>query len=279
MKDTLRQRIGVDVGRRVSAEEAVEWAAQNEVYYFDIQTDIAPNALESFDDSRCSKIREGCEQHGLHLGLHTLSGVNIAEISPHLREAADAYLRNYIDLSVKLGAEWIVVHGGYHFTGCQKIRKQASIERIKRAVEYAEKQNALLLLENLNGEPELAEVHYMPDNLEDTQEYFEQIQSPNLRWSFTINHAHFDPIGIKGFVEGMDMRLCEEVRVDDNNGEYEIHMKPGTGNVDFGEMFRLIESSGFMGHYMNGFGNLDDMLEEREYLLERAVEQGIGINS
>ena len=71
MKETLRQRIGVDVGRRISAEEAVVWAAQNEVYYFDIQTDIAPNALESFDDSRCSKIREGCEQHGLHLGLHT----------------------------------------------------------------------------------------------------------------------------------------------------------------------------------------------------------------
>ena len=58
MKETLRQRIGVDVGRRVSAEEAVEWAAQNEVYYFDIQTDIAPNALESFDESRCSKIRK-----------------------------------------------------------------------------------------------------------------------------------------------------------------------------------------------------------------------------
>ena len=90
MKETLRQRIGVDVGRRISAEEAVEWAAQNEVYYFDIQTDIAPNALESFDESRCRKIRQGCEKHGLHLGLHTLSGVNIAEISPHLREAADA---------------------------------------------------------------------------------------------------------------------------------------------------------------------------------------------
>ena len=279
MKETLRQRIGVDVGRRVSAEEAVEWAAQNEVYYFDIQTDIAPNALESFDDSRCSKIREGCEQHGLHLGLHTLSGENIAEISPQFRETADAYLRNYIDLSLKLGAEWIVVHGGYPFTGCQKIRKQASIDRIKRAVEYAEKQNALLLLENLNGEPELAEVHYMPDNLEDTQEYFEQIQSPNLRRSFTINHAHFDPIGIKGFVKGMDMRLCEEVGVADNNGEYEIHMKPGTGNVDFGEMFRLIESSGFTEHYMNGFGSMDDMLEGREYLLERAAEQGIGINT
>ena len=32
MKETLRQRIGVDVGRRVSGEEAMKWAAQNEVY-------------------------------------------------------------------------------------------------------------------------------------------------------------------------------------------------------------------------------------------------------
>ena len=46
MKETLRQRIGVHVGRRVSKGEAVEWAAQNEVYYFDIQTDIAPNTLD-----------------------------------------------------------------------------------------------------------------------------------------------------------------------------------------------------------------------------------------
>jgi len=27
MKETLRQRIGVDDGRRISREEAVEWAA------------------------------------------------------------------------------------------------------------------------------------------------------------------------------------------------------------------------------------------------------------
>ena len=46
MKETLRQRIGVDVGRSVSGEEAFEWAAQNEVYCFDIQTDIAPKALD-----------------------------------------------------------------------------------------------------------------------------------------------------------------------------------------------------------------------------------------
>ncbi|MDA7946154.1 MAG: sugar phosphate isomerase/epimerase [Hyphomicrobiaceae bacterium] len=275
MGETLRERIGVDLGRRVAAEEGIAWAIENDVHYVDIQTDVAPNAFESFDDARCTHIREACEKSGLHLGLHTLSGVNVAEISPFVRDAADEYLKAYIDLSRRIGAEWIVVHGGYHFTSCRGIRMQASIERLQRTADYAEKQGALLLLENLNGEPERAEVHYMPDTLEDTITYFEQIQSPNLQWAFTINHAHYDPIGIAGFVDGMDMSRCAEVRVADNNGEYEIHMQPGTGTVDFGDMFKRIEGAGFTGHYMNGFGTPQDMLDGREYMLARAREAGV----
>ena len=32
----------------------------------------------------------------------------------------------------------------------------------------------------------------------------------------------------------------------------------GDGTVDFGDMFKRIEGAGFSGHYMNGFGTLDD---------------------
>ena len=272
---SFRDRIGVDLGRRISVEDGIAWAAANDVKYFDVQLDIAPNAMERFDDAACGKIRDMCAEHGLHLGLHTLSGVNIAEISPFLREAADQYLRAYIDLAKKTGAEWVVVHGGYHMTACREIRKQASVERLKRAVGYAEEQGVLLTLENLNGEPERAEVHYMPDNLEDLVWYFDQIKSPNLKWAFTINHAHYDPIGIAGFVDGMDMSRCEEIRVADNNGEYELHMHPGTGTVDFVDMFRRIEATGFDGHYMCGWGTIDMMLEGREILLDKAREAGV----
>ncbi|MEM7775038.1 MAG: sugar phosphate isomerase/epimerase family protein [Pseudomonadota bacterium] len=271
----FRHRIGVDLGRRVAIEEGIEWAVANDVKYFDAQIDIAPNAMERFDDATCARIKETCATHGLHLGLHTLSGVNIAEVSPLLRDATDSYLRAYIDLAKRMAAEWVVVHGGYHFTACRDLRKQASVERLKRAVGYAEEQGVLLTLENLNGEPERAEVHYMPDNLEDTIWYFDQIKSPNLKWAFTINHAHYDPVGIAGFIDGMDMTLCEEVRIADNNGEYEIHMHPGTGTVDFVDMFRRIEATDFSGHYMCGWGNLDMMLEGRDYLVERAREAGV----
>ena len=49
---TLKQRIGIDIGRRVSVEDGLEWAAQNDVHIIDVQTDIHPNALESFDAKR-----------------------------------------------------------------------------------------------------------------------------------------------------------------------------------------------------------------------------------
>lgn len=268
-------RIGIDIGRSVSAEDAVAWAKANDVRYFDIQTDIAPNALESFDDARCGPIRDACAEAGLHLGLHTLSAVNIAEISPFLRDATDRYLKAYIDIAKRLRAEWVVVHGGFHFTADKGLRREAAIDRLKRAAAYAEEEGVLLLLENLNGEPDLAEVHYMPDTLEDTRAFFDAIPSPALKWAFTINHAHYDPIGIAGFVDGMGMERCEEVRVADNNGEYELHMHPGEGTVDFVDMFRRIEGAGFKGHYMCGWETLDRMLEGRDYLQARAVEAGV----
>jgi sugar phosphate isomerase/epimerase len=272
---TFRDRIGIDIGRKLPAEEALAWAKANDVRYFDIQCDLLPNAMERFDATTCAAIRETCTRDGLHLGLHTLSAVNVAEIAPFLRDASDRYICAYIDLARRMAAEWVVVHGGYHFTDDYGLRKQASIDRLKRAVAYAEEQGVQLLLENLNGEPERAEVHYMPDTMADTLAWFDAIPSDHLKWAFTINHAHYDDDGIAGWIEGMDMHRCEEVRVADNNGEYELHMHPGTGTVDFVDMFRRLENAGFRGHYMCGWGTLEQMLEGRDYLVQKARDAGV----
>ena len=278
-KLTLKQRIGIDIGRRVSVEDGIEWAAQNDVHIIDVQTDIHPNALESFDAKRIKNVRSAKEKYGLKLGLHTLSGVNVAEISPFCRDAVDAYMKAYIDLAPQIGAEWIVVHGGYHFTACRTIRMQASIERLKRISAYAEKKGVMLLLENLNWEPVMAEVNYMPVTPAETMYFFQQVQSPALRWSFTANHAHFLPgVGISNFIDAVDFSLCHEVRLADNNGSYEIHQRPGEGTIDFGAMFKKIEGLGYQGHYTNGFTTIEDMLAGRDYMLARAKEAGVKID-
>jgi sugar phosphate isomerase/epimerase len=106
---SLKQRIGVDIGCKLSVEDGIRWAADNGVRFIDCEIDIEPNALESFDEARADSIREMCNALDVQLGLHTLSAVNIAEFSPFVRDAVDDYLRAYIDAAVRLNAKWVVV--------------------------------------------------------------------------------------------------------------------------------------------------------------------------
>jgi sugar phosphate isomerase/epimerase len=265
---SLKQRIGVDFGRKYTIEEAIDWAARNEVRFADVELDWEPNALLSFPGKRGEALRAQCAKAGVTLGLHTLSAVNVAELSPFVSEAVDQYLKTYIDVSRVIGAGWIVVHAGYHFTGDYQLRRQAALERLKRIVGYAEQKGATLLLENLNAEPKDAEVHYLAFNLEEWSFYLDAIKSPSLRSSFTVNHAHIVPEGIDGHLAAIDFARLVEVRLADAMGDKEEHLKPGAGTIDFAKLFRRIEASGFTGHYMNAFGRREDMLAGREHYLK-----------
>lgn len=272
----LYERIGVDIGRRMRLEDGIAWAAEHGVRHVDIQLDTGANAFTTFDDARAGRIRDACAGHGVALGLHTLSAVNVAEYAPLLSEATDAYLRAYVDIAPKLGAQWIVVHAGYHFTADLPLRMEAALERLKRMVDHAETRGARLLLENLNTEPADAEVHYLAHTIEEWRYFYEKIDSPAFALSFTANHAHLLPDGIEGFVDAIPMGRVAEVRLADcfRNG-VEEHLVPGRGDLDFGDMFRRVEGAGFTGHYMNAFGTLDDMQAARRYLVDRAAEAGV----
>jgi sugar phosphate isomerase/epimerase len=274
----LRERIGVDLGRRVRLEEGIEWAAKNGVRFIDIQLDTAANAVTAFNDKRAEHVRQLAAQHGVTLGLHTLSAVNVAEYSPYVAEAVDAYLKSYIDIYAKLGAQWIVVHAGYHFTDDIEMRMQAGCARLQRMVDYAEKKGAVLYLENLNNEPADAEVHYLAHTVAEWMYYFDRIQSPNFRMSFTANHAHLVSDGVDGFIDAIDFSRVGEVRLADcRRLGKEEHLQPGAGDLDFGKLFKRIEATGFKGHYMNAFGTLDDMLAGREYEIGMARDAGVAV--
>jgi sugar phosphate isomerase/epimerase len=262
----IRSRIGIDCGKHWAIEEAIAWAARHGVTYLEVETDHAPNALESFDEARCAPLREACAQHGIHLGLHTLSAVNVGETSPLVRDAVDRYLEGYIDLAARLRAGWIVVHAGFHFGNDKARRMEAGHARLARALAYAERRGARLLLENLNREPDDAEVHYLAHDLAEFRYYFDLLASPALGLSFTVNHAHLVPEGIDGFLDALPIDRVGEVRLADNLGDREVHLSPGEGNIDFARLFRRLEGAGFRGHYMNNFGKPEDMLAGREVL-------------
>jgi len=113
---SLFDRIGIDVGRKLVLEDAVEWAAEHRVRFVDIQLDTGDNALGSITGVRGVRVRALCEKHGVTLGLHTASAVNVGEYAPYVADAVEAYLKAYVDAAVRLGAKWIVMHAGFHFT-------------------------------------------------------------------------------------------------------------------------------------------------------------------
>ena len=126
---SLRQRIGVDVGRKLPLEQAIEWAAANQVRFIDLQLDTGANALGTIDDTRAAAVRTACDRNGIRLGLHTASAVNVAEYAPYVGDAVEQYLMAYVDAAVLLGAEWIVMHAGFHFTSDREQRMQAGLDR------------------------------------------------------------------------------------------------------------------------------------------------------
>ena len=274
----LYDRIGVDIGRKLPLEAAIEWAAANAVRFIDVELDTGANALGTIGEARAAAVRAVCERGGIHLGLHTSSSVNVAEYAPYVGDAVEQYLKAYVDAACLLGAEWIVMHAGFHFTADRDERMQAGRERLRRVVAHAERRGALVLLENLNKEPREAEMHYLAHTIEEWRFYFDHIGSPAFRLSFTVNHAHLVPEGIAGFVDALDMRRVAEVRLADcwRNGT-EVHLPPGAGDLDFAAMFRRVEDGGFSGHYMNAFGSLDAMLNGRDELVRLAATAGVDV--
>jgi sugar phosphate isomerase/epimerase len=262
---TFRDRIGFDAGPR-ALEGALEWAVRHGFHHVDFNADIGPNHMAQWPSDRVRTLRDTCGRHDIHLGLHTLSGVNVAEFSPHVSEGVDAYLRANVDLAMRLGGEWVVVHAGFHFSGAQEARKAASLERLKRLTAHAERAGATLLLENLNLEPEHAEVHYLAHTVEECRPYFDQIQSERFGWAFTVNHSHLVPEGIGGFLDAFGITRIGEVRLADNTGEYEVHLNPGEGTIDFKALFQRLEGAGYAKHYSMAFGGEADKLAAREKL-------------
>ena len=262
---SLADRIGFDAGT-TRLEDALEWAGANDFFYVDFNADAGPNHMDTWSAGRVRSIRDLAERYDVHLGLHTLSAVNVAEFSPRVARAVDEYMRANIDLANRIGCEWVIVHAGYHFSSDVEARRSASLERLERISRYAADTGARLLLENLNAEPKHAEVHYLAHNVEELRSYFETVPADRLGWSFTVNHSHLVPEGIDGFLDEFGIERIGEVRLADNTGEYEVHLVPGDGTIDFRSLISRLESSGYQRHYTMAYGTNEQKLQSRDAL-------------
>jgi len=244
----LKNRIGFDSGND-NLESNINWGHENGFRFMDFNADYGENSFKMWNEDRIKNLRKLCNQKEMSIGLHTLSGVNIAEISPFVSESVDEYLDMNLSLANDLGCKWMIVHGGYHFNAIQNMRIENSIRRIKKIVSKAKRLGIDILFENLNPEPNKSEFSYLGDTVDNLKIFMDEITESNFKWAFTINHANLFQNKIKDFWEYFGVDRIGEVRLADNDGDEEIHMNLGEGNIDFNKIISEIEQKGYQGHY------------------------------
>src|SRR5579859_3884603 len=129
-------------------ESAMAWAAAHAFTRVDFNADTSPNYPATFTPERAASVKDLAARHGIQLGIHTLSAVNMAEITPVMHAAIDAYLRQNFDLAVSLGCGYVICHGGYHFSSDREERMATAIDRMRRAASWAEECGIDIYFEN-----------------------------------------------------------------------------------------------------------------------------------
>ncbi len=56
-----------------------------------------------------------------------------------------------------------------------------------------------------------------------------------------------------------------QVRLNDNSGDYEIHLVPGEGTIDFRALFGQLSALSYTGWFSLGFGDEADKLRVRDW--------------
>ena len=136
---------------------------------------------------------------------------------------------------------------------------------MQRLLEGAERNDVTVYFENHNREPEHAEMHYLPHTVEETRWFFDAIESPHFKWAFNVAHGNLVPDGWDGFLAAFGAGNIGQVRLNDNRGDYEVHLVPGEGNIDFAALFAALREAGYEGWFNLGFGGEADKIRVKEW--------------
>jgi sugar phosphate isomerase/epimerase len=204
------------------------------------------NFPQTFDRARIRRVRSLIERSGVRCGLHSASFVNTAEIMPTVRKAAEAHLREYVDLTAALGCEYLVVHCGFHFSAYLTTVRAALYETMARCVDYGQRRRIPLVIENMNPLPGDSEFQYLGVMVEEFHRLFDRIRSPYLGLALDVAHCELLPGGTVPFVRAFPDRI-HSAQLSDNRGRVDEHLTIGEGTIDFRRVLGALRRIRFTG--------------------------------
>ena len=192
------------------------------------------DVLEVLDPARVSAARALLDSAGLRRRVHgPISEMALGAFDPKIREVTLHRCRQSIDFAEALGAESIVVHSGFDILNKRDLadRYFAQFVPSLRAIAGEAAGKGLRLLVENTFEPS-------PDLILDA---VEAAGADNVGLLFDVAHHHvFGKTPVSEWLPRW-AGLIEEVHITDNNGDWDYHLAPGRGTIDFAEFFAVIK--------------------------------------
>ncbi len=178
---------------------------------------------------------------GVFVAHASMNDVTFASTDAAMREKCLAEVRSAVEVAQRVGAKWCtVVPGAYHKGREMDFQTATVVDNLRRAAEICETTGLVMVLEPLNWWRDHAGVflHKIPQAFLICR----AVNSPSCKILFDIYHQQ---ISEGNLIPNIDAAWNEVAyfQIGDNPGRNE----PGTGEINYKNVFRHIQGKGYTG--------------------------------
>lgn len=240
-------KIGFPNHPRKDVLEEIDWIGRNGFDFIDLFLEADRAAPEKININQVQRL---LQKYGLEIVGHTPWYLPIGSPEQTYREFAVSEAKRYFHVFSQLNAPYVTIHGNWPpklFSVQEGILFQTEtlIELLREAKAF-----------NLN-------IVYEPmdtplDTIENVSELLERV--PGLFLHLDIGHANLFERKPAQFVQNFHKKL-RHVHLHDNDGNRDLHLPMGAGNIDWEFLIRLLKK------YYDGTITLEIFSREWEHVL------------
>jgi len=234
-------------------EDYLKFAVEHGFSHMEIDLFAPQQWLSRFHSTRIRNLRRQFEELGLTRSFHAPYPLNLADFVPEVRAAAVKYVERLLQVACELEAKWVTVHPGYGL-GIPTLEwvKTKAMENLKRSLDrllpLAERLQVPMALENINPVPHDSEIVFLLDSAEELGRLLGEFPSPALKVCIDVGHAEVAG-GFSAFWSVAQNR-CVALHVHDNDTRSDLHLVPGTGNINGNQSYQPFAMAGLTGQSM-----------------------------
>lgn len=196
--------------------------------------------------------------------------VRLADINPRIREASVQSVKDGIDFASQIDARIVTIHLGSTSKGrlkhCYESVRKALLESLTSLMEYAEKHDATVAIENVQSDSESVWQESIGKRAEEIIAVLKEISARNIGVTFDVGHAH--TVGDPADFAVKLAPYTVNIHLHDNDGSSDQHLVIGEGSVDFLKILRVLKENGYAGPLVLEYFDPASLLKAKMRLLE-----------